>query len=307
MENLVQSYSIREVRNKIFNKLSLKNRNIIANYISIKNLYQDLSIYEYSIDFKNNDCHISVIDFIKLITYINIKNGTNFKLSLFSSNLISNNNFNKIEEFRDAVNLDIKLDYIFSRIDLKKSIRNVFKQDIKTGKVILSFDFSFNLKQEIVDVGISYHNGKIQKNYHYIVKENKPEYISENSTYLNFHFGETKIKTKEEIINILHIFINQSDIILLHDSTNDIKALETFNLAKIIEQKKIIDTSVLFKIKNNNLIIEKNTKRISLKDLLRTSRISYSKLHNSGNDAVYTLKLFLKNFKKIKKSYDEFL
>ena len=301
MERLVQSYSIRDIRTKIFNKLSLKNRNDIANYISIKNLYSELQIDEYLIEPELNDCFINVIDFVKLITFINLKHNSNIRLTDFKSYEKKHNSFIKINNIDEALYFDLTFNYIFSRPNLNSTINNIFKKDIKIGKTVVSFDFSFNQCYDIVDLGISYYNGKIRKDYHYLVKENLPNKFSDNSNYLSFHFGKTEIKSYDKLINILSAFIQQADIILLHDTSNDLKALHKVNLDILLENKKVIDTSLIFKIEDNHLIVKDTSKRTSLKDLLKFSNIPYSKLHNSGNDATYTLKLFIKNFNKIKK------
>lgn len=301
MERLVQSYSIKDIRNKILNKISLVNRKEIVEQINIENLYSKLSINEYSIDSKKNDCYIGIIDFAHLICYINLQNNSNISLDIFKSILIPKDSFKKINNKEESLKLDLQLNNILLIPSLNEKISNIFKNKIKTGKTIISFDFSFNIEEDIVDVGISYYNGKIQKNYHYLVKENRPNIIPENSNYLSFHFGETQIKEYSKIISILSIFIQQADVILLHDSSNDLKLLEKMNLTKFITKQQIIDTSLLFKVKDNKLMVQKTSTRISLKNLLRYSNISYSNLHNSGNDAFYTLKLFLKNFHKIKK------
>lgn len=301
MERLVQSYSIREIRDKIFNKISIRNRTEIANYISVKNLYKDLVIDEYFINKEKNDCYISVIDFIKLITFINLKNNSNLTLDIFKSEVYAYILFTKISNSNEAQYLDVNFDYILSRPNLKQTINSIFKNEIKTGKTIISFDFSFNPQYDIVDVGISYYNGKIQKNYHYLVKENIPNKFSENSNYLSFHFGKTEVKDYDKVINIVSMFIQQADVILLHDTSNDLKALCKINLDRLLDNKKVIDTSLIFKIEDDKLIVEHTSTRVSLKELLKISNISYSKLHNSGNDAAYTLKLFMKNFHKIKR------
>lgn len=301
MERLVQAYSIKDIRHKILNKISLKNRTLIAEYINIYNLYFDLSIDEFFIDFVKNDCFISIIDFAKLICYINLKNQSDISLDIFKSEVVPYQGFKKIYNKKDSLNMDVQLNNILSKQNFKEKIRDIFKTTIRTGKTIISIDFSFNIEEDIVDVGISYYNGKLQKNYHYLVKENMPEIFSENSSYLSFNFGETEVKNYSKIVDILSIFINQSNIILIHDTTNDLKLLEKMKLTNLLVDKQVIDTSLIFKIKNNKLLVQQTTTRISLKNLLIHSNISYSKLHNSGNDAFYTLKLFLKNFSKIKR------
>ena len=79
------------------------------------------------------------------------------------------------------------------------------------------------------------------------------------------------------------------------------KVIESLGMAELFASKKIIDTSLLLSeveepVVESGRVVNSN-ERVSLKNLLLKSKISYSQLHNSGNDAFYTLKAFLKNIK----------
>ena len=127
-----------------------------------------------------------------------------------------------------------------------------------------------------------------------------PEHFSENTKYFSFNFGKTEVKKLNTIKDFISLFTNQADVILLHDSTNDMKVIESLGMAELFARKKIIDTSLLLSdvepVVESGKVVNPN-ERVSLKNLLLKSKISYSQLHNSGNDAFYTLKAFLKNIK----------
>lgn len=298
MDEIIKAYSIKAMRNKIFNSLSIKNRQEIGDFISIKNLFVELSINQYFIDIENKECYISFMDFIKLCSYINTTYQTQYHVKSFNSFDMNSENFTVIGAVEHAEYLDSSFKYITSHDDHKKHFfDNMFLKELKTNKTITAFDFSYNKNYEIVDVGISYFHNTIQKNYHFIVEENMPAEFSPNTKYFSFNFGKTEVKKLKTVMDFISLFTNQADVILLHDSTNDMKVIEACGLLPLFEVKQIIDTSLIFSENQTDGKIASSNERINLKKLLLKSKISYSQLHNSGNDAFYTLKAFLKNWK----------
>ena len=301
MEDIVKVYSIKEMRKKIFSSLGISNRHEIGNFISISNLFTQLSISEYLVDVENKECYISFMDFIKLCSYINTTYQVQYHVKSFNSMTKPSEKFTIINALEHAQYLDSTFQYITEHQEHKKHFfDSMFLKELKMNQTITAFDFSYNTSHEIVDIGISYFDNNIQKNYHFIVEENMPEEFSSNTKYFSFNFGKTEVKKLKTILDFIKLFTNQADVILLHDCSNDMKVIEALGMAELFASKKIIDTSLIFNSTEINGKVVQSNDRISLKNLLLKSKISYSQLHNSGNDAFYTLKAFLKNLKKHK-------
>ena len=301
MDEIIKAYSIKDMRKKVFNSLAVKNRQDIADFISIRNLFVEISIKNYYVDIDKKECYIPFMDFMKLCSYINTNYETNYHISSFNSVDVNGTDFTIIRSADHAEYLDATFQYMTTHSTYKKHFfDSVFLKELKMNKTITAFDFSYDKNQNIVDVGISYFDKNIQKNYHFIVEENMPEQFSENTKYFSFNFGKTEVKKLSTIKDFISLFTNQADVILLHDSTNDMKVIEALGMAELFANKKIIDTSLLLSdvepIVELGRVVNPN-ERVSLKNLLLKSKISYSQLHNSGNDAFYTLKAFLKNIK----------
>ncbi len=298
MDKLEKMYSIKDMRKKVINNFSVAKRSEIVNFMSIKNFFNFVGITKFFTDIDDKDCYISVDDFIKLCSYLNTNFGSNYHESSIPFKELSNVEYQTIASSEHAEYLDGTLQYILSFNDHRNHFfDSYFLKELKTNKTITAFDFSYNKELQIVDVGISYFDNKIQKNYHFIVEENMPSEFSENTKYFSFNFGKTEIKKLKTVVDYISLFTNQADVILLHDSTNDMTVIENLGLSEVFENKKIVDTSL---ISSDSTGFVSENERISLKNLLSKSRISYSHLHNSGNDAFYTLKAFLKNFKRNK-------
>lgn len=299
MDKLEKVYSIKDMRKKVINNFSVSRRSEIINFISIKNFYTELNIINFFVDLESEhkDCYISSTDFIKLCTYLNTKFGSNYHESSISSKEIKNIECQTVTSKSHAEYIDGTLQYILQVNEHRNHFfDNYFLKDLKTDKTMTAFDFSYDNNMNIIDVGISYFDNKIQKNYHFIVEENMPSEFSENTKYFSFNFGKTEIKKLSTVIDYISLFSNQSDVILLHDSTNDLNVIEKMGLSELFKYKNVIDTSLILSGSSSD---RPQNERISLKNLLLKSKISYSQLHNSGNDAFYTLKAFLKNIKKI--------
>jgi hypothetical protein len=251
MDEIIKAYSIKDMRKKVSNSLTVKNRQEIVDFISIKNLFGEISIRNYFLDIDKKECYISFMDFVKLCSYINTNYKTNYHIYSFSSVDVKESDFTLIHAAEHADYLDGTFQYITSNNNHKKHFfDSLFLKELKLNQTVTAFDFSYDKDQNIVDVGISYFDKNIQKNYHFIVKENMPAEFSPNTKYFSFNFGKTEVKKLSTIKDFISLFTNQADVILLHDCTNDLKVIETLGMTELFMSKKIIDTSLLL---SNNI------------------------------------------------------
>lgn len=293
MENAVPNlYSLTRLRKKIFNTLSLKNSKVIKEFLTIQNLYKHLNIAHYFSYME--ELFLQKKSFTDLLNHICIKYDCIFDIVEFKSS-IHHQNFIHIP-IKEETDISYISDLFF------KSCNNHYKKEVFKNKEtvnfskdfnkLVSFDFSYDKNYNVVDIGISSYINKKQYHTHYIVKENYPKLITKNSKYFCFNFGETKVKNFDNIRAMVYDLVRHSNWLLLHDCSNDLRVLEKFDISPELYLSKIIDTSIAFNE------FQSTSSRTSLRDLLLNNGIYYKRLHNSGNDAAYTLKAFIKNVKK---------
>jgi hypothetical protein len=161
-------------------------------------------------------------------------------------------------------------------------------------KKIACIDFEFNASKKgleaATEFGISiYENGKIQ-NFHFLIEEN---YKSKGNRELQkkFKFGTTQYIFKKDVVKKMNELFQNTDYFLFHELSGDNKLLKEMGIN--LEQREnceLIDTQIYFQTHFRDK--EAEIKSPTLKGLLEAFNIPSQSLHNSGNDAAYTLKLF---------------
>lgn len=293
MENAVPNlYSLTKLRKKIYNTLSLKNSKFIKEFLTIKNIYTNLNIINYFTYME--EIFLQKKSFTELLNHICSKYDCTFNMNEFESS----SHYSKFTHI--TIDIDDKIEYISNL--LLASCNNHYRKESfqkketlnfsKDFNKLVSFDFSYDNSYNVVDIGISSYINNKQYHTHYIVKENYPKQITKNSKYFCFNFGKTKVKDFNNIRKMVYDLVRHSNWLIFHDCSNDLRVLEKFNIEPDLYSSKIIDTSIAFNE------IKSTSSRTSLRDLLLNNGIYYKRLHNSGNDAAYTLKAFIKNVKK---------
>jgi len=165
-----------------------------------------------------------------------------------------------------------------------------------SSKKIVSIDFEFNPKKKgfeaITEFGISiYKDGNIE-NYHYLIEEN---YRSKANRQLQhqFSFGKTEYIFIKDVANKMNSIFENTDYFLFHELNSDNKLLQEIGIN--LEERKnsdLLDTQIFFQTHFRDK--DRETNGLTLKGLLDTFEIDNQHLHNSGNDAAYTLMLFNK-------------
>lgn len=150
------------------------------------------------------------------------------------------------------------------------------------GKRLVSLDVEkFVFAHHILEFGITvFENGRLTT-FHYIIKE----YLNKSNKKVSkldkrefYNFGESILISIDELSDILNSHVTIDSILVGHSVHNDLKMLGDYYTCNV----KIADTQMM----------EGNRK--SLQALLEMFQIEHSNLHNSGNDAYYTMLALLK-------------
>lgn len=170
---------------------------------------------------------------------------------------------------------------------LKSRIHNTHDKNFHKKKTV-SIDFEY-INLDVFEVGISvYENGK-QSSHHYLIQENYVKKKTKPELQFMFNFGETNIIPESDISKILKQHLVGADYLLLHGHSNDYLILRKYGLDMEKEEKmKIMDTILYYKKYFN----PDQGDALTLKRMLHMFDIEPANMHNSGNDADFTLKLF---------------
>lgn len=193
----------------------------------------------------------------------------------------------KNKEIRDIIHN--KKEELKIRQDRKAYFKSVnvdfFPDKIEKSK-ILSIDFEYD-KDTLYEVGMAmFHNG-LTLNKYYITNLKK----GSRDNQFQFKFGESIVANEISVIYLLKRYLSQFDYLLLHGGYNDISILNKYDIElSDYPNLKILDTYHLYPKHFNNGSIKKS----SLVDILEKFEINHEHLHNAGNDAQYTLNVFLK-------------
>jgi len=147
-------------------------------------------------------------------------------------------------------------------------------------------------------------NGEIIKKKHAIVEEylsyHNGRYVPDNKN--NYNFGKSEIVKLKDIYKELKNDFNQVNYLVGHGINNDIRFLKKIQVdvskfkkmngnSSKIDDYGIIETMDLF----SGFFL---TKPVGLEKSLRRLEIPYRSLHNAGNDAYYTMQVFLEIIKR---------
>lgn len=168
-------------------------------------------------------------------------------------------------------------------------------RDFVTSKVV-SIDFEFKIKGKdhiVTEFGlaISQKDGSI-KNEHYLIEEN---YMTKFNRNLQdkFEFGKTEIVSVKDILPIISKHVKDADYVLFHEQREDYDILKKLGWdIETNQDKPVIDTQLCYKRYFREPGSPPDGEK--LVNLLKAFKVDSKHLHNSGNDAHYTLKLLQK-------------
>lgn len=179
-----------------------------------------------------------------------------------------------------------------SRLELYHSLRHDIPTNIENTK-ILSIDFEFDQNKDfkISECGLSTYFNGLMTHEHYIIEgnyKNKRQY----DLQFQFNFGESKVVSLENLMNIVAEKLKTADYLACHNITSEYLILQRYGM-NLLEMKHIksLDTEHLFA---NHFRSSFNDKSSSLTSILAKLDIEHTNLHNAGNDAAYTMEALLK-------------
>jgi len=320
-------YNLTEVRNQILTDLKYKGIEEKKDTSKISSIYST----RYAIDkLSLTEIHMIISDDPKFTFYINeeqlskinllAKMSTGLPLSFdMLKPIVSDNIFthkvNKSDDLKEVVLAYKKHDMVAESVREYEEQRTIRKaKTLETNnrygfvsrsvmsKRIVSLDFEFDPNDKldvfqfsnISEIGVTvYENGQVTAK-HYLVEENKKE---SNKAFLQdkFLFGNSETITIEDIDQLLKNVVADNDVLLVHSYSTEIKFLDNNNID--ISNLEIYDTQLVFKNYFDN--DQPNLKRLS--HMLQHFDLSYSFLHNAGNDAYHTLNVFHKMIDNIPK------
>jgi len=194
---------------------------------------------------------------------------------------------------------------------------NTIINNIDDNKLYLCLDieaFEFNQKF-LTEFGwcIFKKDGTIVKKKHAIVKENlkyrNRKYVPDNRYH--YLFGKSDLQQLDDINRELREDIQNVNFLVGQGIDNDIRYLRTININTSKFQKLKDDKVPIYGIIDTMDLYSGfyQTEGVGLEKSLKKLKIPYDRLHNAGNDAIYTMKFFLKIIhsfqnKKNDKSWD---
>lgn len=300
----------------------------IRKFFIEKNLIDNLSIKEFYTLPYNRSAYINKSDAERICLLAKLKLKGDFNLSNVNSikdiveiekhTLLTLKDFKDkmIEHYKNPVFVDVvkkeKSALKNKKIHNKKISKNIDNYEININKKkIISIDFEYKQKSRSgVDIkscsecGVSiYENDKITS-YHFIIEDGHKRTGLSKHLIDKFEFGESiKIKS-DDLLFILQENIKSADYLISHGIENEYNILVESGLGCSIDNIELLDTLRMF----ISLDVSKDLKSYRLKDLVRACDIKEDNLHNSGNDAAYTIQSFLemnKNSKMIKKNIEK--
>lgn len=311
-------YDLNSVKKKFKDKNPNFSRIDLENFFCKKNIYGKIiqKFYTHQLDLNNDFINEEDLDKIVLLAKLKFNdinlNYSNFKHFIFDENTFEHNiqshndyiekliqfrKYSQSEQFKEKKE-EKKINFI-NLTKGKEIIDGISIENINEKK-ILSLDFEYKVKKFITfnycfEFGVTTYENKKIKHMHFII-ENENLNVSKIKRKLQnkFNFGESNTVKLDEVYDILNNLISNTDYLLLHGASNELKILKD-NKIIIPENTAIIDTQ---KTKENFFNDKLNGS--ALNKLLKSFNIPFKNLHNAGNDAAFTMILFLKMYNKQK-------
>lgn len=327
-------YNTASIRGGFITKhIDTDQRKEIASFFGGYNIFDNLDVGSCYTNGDSNALFIDQLELSKICLIASAKFGLDFKYKEMNFKKINiekeGTTRHEVNSYDDVFKV-LKIHHQTSAFSLakkeKKELQRVQRnkrfqemsnmdRDFLSGKIV-SVDFEYNPGTNkkhhlntIFEFGVStYENGKI-RNHHYLIQENYVNKKTNPSLQFKFDFGETKIISMDEIIPTFQKHLRGANYLLFHEysadygilkengsSIEDISNNYGMTLPEGVAPKKceIIDTQPFFKKHFKETLKEKEP--LSLKRLLAAFGIQGESLHNSGNDAVYTMQVFLKMY-----------
>lgn len=307
---------------------SAPNRKDIAHFFTLQKMFDVLGVQSVYTDDLSSAVFIDNSELSKLALLASCKFGKEFK---YKKTEQEDNLFLKFKEydknrhtrhevssFENLVDI-LKEHNLSSTYSIAQNIKRAKEKKIKQSlfhdmsnmdrdffnSKIVSVDFEYNPNTQfknhidtVFEFGISiYEKGQIEY-YHYLIQENYPNKKTNHDLQYKFNFGESIIVKMNEVKSVFQKHMENANYLLFHEYSADYNIMKHNGMGVEGKNIELLDTQMFFRKHFQKELNEANP--LSLRRLLTTFNLEGSNLHNSGNDAAYTLQTFL----KMKESYD---
>jgi len=238
---------------------------------------------------------ISTVDSIPLNDSIKVMHCSSYK-TYIDCLITHNKSPSMVEKFAERKEMKKKAHPGSKECALNKGNLDV----VLKNKKIVSVDFEYFVEkkpytlQSCSEIGIAIQDNDKTYYEHYVF-EDMHRIKSKNSKNLQnkFQFGQTQYIQTEKINTILKNHLKDADYLLFHDLAIDMTILQNSGFKFENTTFQVLDT--LEMQYNLQLIADKAIpeKKMSLMEVLKYNNIDFIHLHNSGNDAAYTLQALL--------------
>jgi len=289
-------YSTNKIRKSLANTTkSPRKKKQIMDFYSDSNIFNILKVQKVYFPKNTDEIHISQDDFEKINLFATLKMERGFSVKRVG--MANPEIYKEMEEFtvanigdvRKAILAKMKaiggerLAQKLSNVKkaLKKMLVNTLPADIER-KRIVSIDFEFSNKKDLItEMGMTVKQGENMISKHYLI-DTAYESKSDGSLQRRFRFGKTEIISLDKMTDIIKGQLELADYVLFHSHQEDLRLFGIHGIwISDFKNLQIIDTQRLEGCQK------------TLQSMLTEYEIDHSKkeMHNSGNDAYYTIKL----------------
>lgn len=292
-------YSTNKIRKAFINTTkNPKSKKQINDFYSDVNIFNVLNVENVYLPKGTDEIHISQDDFEKINLLAALKLERGFKTKRVG--MANPEIYKEMEAFkvscigdvRKAISTKMKevggviLDQKISmtKTAIKNKLINTIPDDIES-KRIVSIDFEFSNKRDLItEMGMTIKQGDNIISKHYLI-DTAYETKSDSSLQRRFRFGQTGVITLDQMADLVKKQLAVADYALFHAHKEDLRLFAVHGIwISDYPQLNILDTQIFY------------GKQKPLQELLTEFEIDHTKkeMHNSGNDAYYTIKLLEK-------------
>lgn len=289
-------FSTSKIRKSLLNTTKdPKLKKKISDFYSDSNIFNVLNVNKVYIPKGTDEIHISEDDFEKINLLAKLKLDRFYKTKRVGK--ANPEIYKEMVEFKVSSIGDVKREVALkmkedggvrlttkiavAKAALKQKLIKELPDDLNE-KRIVSIDFEFSNKKDLItEMGMTIKQGDDMISKHYLI-ESAYQIKSDGALQRRFRQGKTEIISLDTMTDIIKKQLALADYALFHDHGEDMRLFNVHGIWINEYQKlNILDTQVL------------HGKQRPLQELLETYEIEHKKteMHNSGNDAYYTMKL----------------
>lgn len=292
-------------------------RKAVASLFQLDNLFDSMGINDFYISNNHassimiNEDALSKIQLLSTMNYgvPNVLNQLSLEAKEFNDSEYSHFDVKSSSDVISIMKEHMQQEHIKQIKELQKEaakqsgMRKILVRSKMTNKVdrnlhhkkTVCIDFEYS-NLDVFEFGITtYENSELSHN-HYLIKENYIHKKTSPELQFKFGFGESNMVNESQVESIIKNHLKDADYLLFHGHGNDYLILckYGFELEKA-ENLKMIDTIHFYQ----DNFKQRKGDAANLKKMLYEFNIPHENLHNSGNDAAFTMELFLEMHRRI--------